>query len=369
MSETRQPYEGEGQYAPQQMYNSYPQFQSPTHLDPTLQTTSQNSMLSPQYNYPSNYYISYDPSQYVSSSEYPVDWNTYNTAAYNTPAQYYSDNCYYYPPSYQSTEGADSDTKLLEQSFNHLNLSQFPSNSQLINYSMQYPKQFLPNNTNNKWDPKRIPDPSRSASSRYWMNEQTPLPQQNQLPSQYNPPDFNHNLDGAKYFVIKSYSEEDIFRSIKYNVWCSTEYGNKRLNSAYISKPDNACVYLFYSVNGSGHFCGVAMMTSAVDFNLTSKVWMQNKWKGQFSVKWLYVKDVPNNPLRHIRLENNENKPVTNSRDTQEVPPDKGRHVLHILHHFKHHSSIFQDFPHYEQRLQAEQWTWHRQHIINTSLL
>ena len=38
---------------------------------------------------------------------------------------------------------------------------------------------------------------------------------------------------------------------------------------------------------------------------------------GKFNVKWIYVKDVPNSQLRHIRLENNENKPVTNSRDTQ----------------------------------------------------
>ena len=59
----------------------------------------------------------------------------------------------------------------------------------------------------------------------------------------------------------------------------------------------------------------------------TLSVWAQDKWRGQFSVKWIYVKDVPNAALRHIRLENNENKPVTNSRDTQEVPPEKGRMV------------------------------------------
>ena len=56
-------------------------------------------------------------------------------------------------------------------------------------------------------------------------------------------------------------------------------------------------------------------------------VWSQDKWRGQFTVKWIYVKDVPNAALRHIRLENNENKPVTNSRDTQEVPVEKGRQV------------------------------------------
>ena len=59
-------------------------------------------------------------------------------------------------------------------------------------------------------------------------------------------------------------------------------------------------------------------------------VWSQDKWRGQFTVKWIYVKDVPNAALRHIRLENNENKPVTNSRDTQEVPVEKGRQVMEL---------------------------------------
>ena len=86
-------------------------------------------------------------------------------------------------------------------------------------------------------------------------------------------------------------------------------------------------MYLYFSVNGSGHFCGMAEMTSAVDMSASVSVWSQDKWRGQFTVKWIYVKDVPNAALRHIRLENNENKPVTNSRDTQEVLPEKGRQV------------------------------------------
>jgi len=47
--------------------------------------------------------------------------------------------------------------------------------------------------------------------------------------------------------------------------------------------------------------------------------WQQDKWNGFFPVKWHIIKDVPNPQFRHILLENNENKPVTNSRDTQEV--------------------------------------------------
>lgn len=44
-------------------------------------------------------------------------------------------------------------------------------------------------------------------------------------------------------------------------------------------------------------------------------------------VRWIYVKDVPNVQLRHIHLENNENKSVTNSRDAQEVPHARGLQV------------------------------------------
>ena len=72
-------------------------------------------------------------------------------------------------------------------------------------------------------------------------------------------------------------------------------------------------------MNASGQFVGVAEMIGAVDFNKTMEYWQQDKWIGCFPVKWRIIKDVPNSLLRHITLANNENKPVTNSRDTQEV--------------------------------------------------
>ena len=173
---------------------------------------------------------------------------------------------------------------------------------------------------------------------------------------QFNPEKFDLNPINARFFVIKSYSEDDIHRSIKYSIWCSTDHGNKRLDIAYKAQQSSSGgpVYLFYSVNGSGHFCGMAQMISPVDYNSTVSVWAQDKWKGQFKVKWIYVKDVPNSQLRHIRLENNENKPVTNSRDTQEVPPEKGKQVLGIIHSYSHTTSIFDDFMHYEKRQEEE---------------
>ena len=168
--------------------------------------------------------------------------------------------------------------------------------------------------------------------------------------NEYNPKDIRViNMKSARFFVIKSYSEDDIHRSIKYSIWTSTEHGNKHLDSAYREQKGKP-VYLLFSVNGSGHFCGCAEMRSEVDYTTSTGIWSQEKWKGKFDVKWIYVKDVPNSHLRHIRLENNENKPVTNSRDTQEVPLEKARLVMKIMHNYQHQTSIFDDFGHYEKR-------------------
>ncbi|TWW57072.1 YTH domain-containing family protein 1 [Takifugu flavidus] len=171
----------------------------------------------------------------------------------------------------------------------------------------------------------------------------------------YNPKDFDWNLKNGRVFIIKSYSEDDIHRSIKYSIWCSTEHGNKRLDSAFRAMNSKGPVYLLFSVNGSGHFCGVAEMRSPVDYGTSAGVWAQDKWKGKFDVNWLFVKDVPNSQLRHIRLENNDNKPVTNSRDTQEVPLEKAKQVLKIIAQYKHTTSIFDDFSHYEKKQEEEE--------------
>jgi hypothetical protein len=58
---------------------------------------------------------------------------------------------------------------------------------------------------------------------------------------------------------------------------------------------------------------------------------------------------VPNKRLRHIRLSNNQNKPVTNSRDTQEVLGDLGKQMLKIFKEFEHNVSILDDFDHFDK--------------------
>ncbi|KAM0905454.1 hypothetical protein ACQ4PT_017370 [Festuca glaucescens] len=172
----------------------------------------------------------------------------------------------------------------------------------------------------------------------------------------YNRPDFVTEYKDAKFFVIKSYTEDHVHRSIKYNVWASTASGNRKLDSAYRSakdKEDHCPIFLFFSVNGSGQFCGVAEMIGPVDFDRSVDYWQQDKWSGQFPVKWHIVKDVPNNLLRHIILENNDNKPVTNSRDTQEVKLEYGLQMLTIFKNHEAETTIVEDFDFYEQREKA----------------
>lgn len=70
----------------------------------------------------------------------------------------------------------------------------------------------------------------------------------------YNPKEFDLNPINARFFIIKSYSEDDVHRSIKYSIWCSTEHGNKRLDTAFRKQGDKGPIYLFYSVNRSGEY-------------------------------------------------------------------------------------------------------------------
>ncbi|KAJ6336552.1 hypothetical protein OIU76_006435 [Salix suchowensis] len=152
--------------------------------------------------------------------------------------------------------------------------------------------------------------------------------------------------------------EDNVHKSIKYGVWASTPNGNRKLDTAYSEakdKQDPCPVFLLFSVNASAQFCGVAEMVGPVDFDKSVDYWQQDKWSGQFPVKWHIIKDVPNSRFRHIVLENNDNKPVTNSRDTQEVKLKHGVEMLNIFKNYESDMSIVDDFDFYEDRQKAMQ--------------
>ena len=45
------------------------------------------------------------------------------------------------------------------------------------------------------------------------------------------------------------------------------------------------------------------------------------RWGGSFKIEWLYLKDLPNKRVHHLRIGS---KSVTRSRDTQEMPLEQG---------------------------------------------
>ncbi|XP_022748688.1 uncharacterized protein LOC111298199 isoform X2 [Durio zibethinus] len=173
----------------------------------------------------------------------------------------------------------------------------------------------------------------------------------------YNLLDFQTEYENVKFFVIKSYSEDDVHKSMKYDVWSSTPNGNRKLDAAFYeaetreSETGTKCpIFLFFSVNGSGQFVGLAEMIGKVDFNKDMDFWQLDKWNGFFSVKWHIIKDIPNKELCHIILENNENRPVTFSRDTQEIGLKQGLEMLNIYKSYSAKSSLLDDFGFYENR-------------------
>ncbi|KAL7119647.1 hypothetical protein ACP275_02G075400 [Erythranthe tilingii] len=173
----------------------------------------------------------------------------------------------------------------------------------------------------------------------------------------YNSREFQTEYDNAKFYVIKSYSEDDVHKCIKYDVWSSTPNGNKKLDAAFSEAGAktsetgvNCPVFLFFSVNGSGQFVGVAEMIGQVDFSKNMDFWQLDKWNGFFPIKWHMIKDVPNTLLRHIILENNENRPVTYSRDTQEIGLKQGLEMLRIFKNYSERTSVLDDFNFYENR-------------------
>jgi hypothetical protein len=158
----------------------------------------------------------------------------------------------------------------------------------------------------------------------------------------------------CKFFVIKSFSEEDVHKSIKYNVWSSSKNGNLTLSNAFnITKEKNGNVYLFYSCNGSGRYCGIARMKTPCDENKTFELWTQDgKWPGLFDVEWLFIKDVPFKEFKNviITMKDGEIKPISNARDTQEIPFEQAKIMMQKIAEYQNTNTILEHFEFYDMR-------------------
>ena len=158
----------------------------------------------------------------------------------------------------------------------------------------------------------------------------------------------------CKFFVIKSFSEEDVHKSIKYNVWSSSKDGNLTLSNAFrIAEEGKGNVYLFFSCNGSGRYAGVAKMKTICDENKSFGLWTQDgKWPGLFDVEWIFIKDVPFKEFKDIiiTMKDGEIKPISNSRDTQEIPYEQAKIMLQRIAEYQNTNTILEHFEFYDMR-------------------
>jgi len=153
----------------------------------------------------------------------------------------------------------------------------------------------------------------------------------------------------SRYFIIKSYTEEDVHKAIKYQLWSSTKGGNKVLDAAYLDLENlknksynnsdetsgdvkaiqDAQIYLFFSVNQSKQFCGVAKMVSGVNHEEPDNIWTKTgKWVGSFRIELEFIKDIPNTQFIHLENPYNENKPACQGRDCTELYPKTGERMI-----------------------------------------
>jgi YTH domain-containing family protein len=160
--------------------------------------------------------------------------------------------------------------------------------------------------------------------------------------------------DNSQFFVIKSFSEEDVHKAIKYKVWSSTKTGNQTLSNAFkLCKEKGGEVYLFYSCNGSGRFVGVAKMTSPLDEKNSFMYWTQDsKWSGLFDIDWVFIKDTPFKAFKNIDIlmKDGQVKPVTYSRDTQEIPFEEAKKMMSIIEKYINSNTILEHFEYYDLR-------------------
>ena len=160
--------------------------------------------------------------------------------------------------------------------------------------------------------------------------------------------------DSSTFYVIKSFSEEDVHKSIKYGVWSSSKNGNQTLtNSFNLAKEKGGSVYLFFSCNGSGRFVGVARMKTPCDNEKSFEYWTQDeKWPGLFEVEWLFIKDVPFREFKNIiiTMKDGETKPISNSRDCQEVPLNFAKTMIEIFENYQNTNTILEHFEYYDNR-------------------
>ena len=156
------------------------------------------------------------------------------------------------------------------------------------------------------------------------------------------------------------YNFEQASKAYKTCCWSSTPKANRKLASAYKTLGGCRKIVSVYVCQWIGEIGAVAEITSVgignndlngdfgseegdervLKHGQRQKTKQKHKQKGverqrqdrtEFQLRWWHIIDIANKQLKHLRVPSNGNRPVTNSRDTQELPLDIGQAMLDIF--------------------------------------
>ncbi|KAG7122787.1 Serine/threonine-protein kinase RAD53 like [Verticillium longisporum] len=106
------------------------------------------------------------------------------------------------------------------------------------------------------------------------------------------------SLETTRYFVLRSDNQTDIETSIAHGIWTSSPRVNKIIEKGHTRSGGK--VVFFFSVIKSQRFCGVAQMTSPMDWNHTDEHWVEDSWRGRFTVDWLCWTELSFSKVKHV---------------------------------------------------------------------
>lgn len=90
----------------------------------------------------------------------------------------------------------------------------------------------------------------------------------------------------ARFLVIQSSNGDNIAISMKESIWASSNNGTERLEKFYEESPGP--IYLFFTLFGSGKYCGVARMTSPPNQGAKRGNWSGGlRWGKGFTLEWI----------------------------------------------------------------------------------
>ncbi|TVY36828.1 Zinc finger CCCH domain-containing protein [Lachnellula subtilissima] len=135
----------------------------------------------------------------------------------------------------------------------------------------------------------------------------------------------------TRYFIVKSYNEENVLRCIADSVWTTQAQNGSVFKEAFESCKN---VILVFSINKSKAFQGYARMES-LPGSVQRPAWQESiNWEsaGAFKVKWMVVCSTKFRRIGHLKNALNEDQAVLIGKDGQEIEENCGLGLIELIH-------------------------------------